>query len=155
MKSICGADCVKCSMNTACRGCAQTEGCPFGRQCFIAACIRSGGAEAFDALRKTLIAEFNGLGIPGMPEITELYALNGGFVNLPYPLPSGEQVRLLDDHAIYLGNQVECASGNSTSDRCYGLVASPEFLLVSEYGPEGAAPEIVVYKRRTDCGGQI
>lgn len=42
-------------------------------------------------------------------------------------------------------NQVE--EGNS--DRCYGLVADNNYLLVCEYGCNGAEPEIIVYKKRS------
>ena len=59
-------------------------------------------------------------------------------------LPNGEKIKLLDDTKIYLGYQVEKAN----SDRCYGLVADNNHLLVCEYGCNGAEPEIVVYKKR-------
>ena len=52
--------------------------------------------------------------------------------------------QLLDDTKIYLGYQVEKVN----SDRCYGLVADNEYLLVCEYGCNGAEPEIIVYKKR-------
>lgn len=86
--------------------------------------------------KKKLIAELNDLELPGMSEVSELYALVGNFVNLEYTLPSGQMVKLLDDAGIYLGNQLECAFGG---DRCFGIVASPEFLLVCTYGENGAA----------------
>lgn len=34
------------------------------------------------------------------------------------------------------------------SERCYGIAADKEYLLVCEYGCMGADPEIVLYKRR-------
>ena len=148
MESICGVDCTKCEMNTACRGCTLSNGCPFGKKCFIAAYIQTGGMEQYEQYKKQLIDEFNRLDIPGMPKISELYALNGAIVNLPYPLPSGDCVKLLDDHAIYLGNQVECAFDDGTCKRCYGLVTGQDFLLVSEYGENGDRPEIIVYQKR-------
>lgn len=148
MRSICGADCVNCEMNKACKGCIETNGCPFGAQCFIAKYIQTGGMENYEQFKQQLISEFNGLRLPGMPKITELYALSGAFVNLAYPLPSGDTVKLLDDKAIYLGNQVECEFNDGTINRCYGLVASPQFLLVCEYGENGADPEIVIFMRR-------
>lgn len=33
-------------------------------------------------------------------------------------------------------------------ERCYGVVADERFILVCEYGCNGADPEIIVYKRR-------
>jgi hypothetical protein len=50
----------------------------------------------------------------------------------------------LDDNDIYLGNQVEQAD----SDRCYGIVANEDFILICEYGCNGSDPDIVLYKRR-------
>lgn len=91
-----------------------------------------------------LIAEFNALGIADMPRVTDLCRLSGGFVNLEYTLANGEKVKLLEDGKTYLGYQLEKEQG----DRCYGLVADERYLLVCEYGCNGADPEIVVYKRR-------
>ena len=107
MKSICGADCTNCGYgkNAGCRGCQASGGCPFGKQCFIAKYIQTGGLSAFDSFKKQLIFEFNALHIEGMPEITELCALNGAFVNPAYPMPNGHEIKLLDDNEIYLGTQ--------------------------------------------------
>ena len=70
--------------------------------------------------------------------------LNGFYVNLEYPLPNGQSVKLLEDNKVYLGNQIEIQG----SGRCYGIVADEKYLLVCEYGCGGADPQIVVYKRR-------
>ncbi len=150
MKSLCGADCSNCGYGkgNGCKGCEATNGCPFGKQCFIHSYIKTGGIESFEQFKLTLISEFNSLGIPGMPEITELYALNGAFVNLAYPMPNGERFKLLDDHAVYLGNQVCCAFDDGDGEKCFGLVAGMDFLLVAEYGENCADPELVVYLRR-------
>lgn len=83
-----------------------------------------------------------------MPKINELFPLNGSFVNLEYPLLNGGNVKFLDDDEIYLGNQVECEFNGGEVNRCFGLVANMNFLLVSEYGEDGINPEIVIYKRR-------
>ena len=80
-----------------------------------------------------------------MLKFNELYALVGRYVNLEYPLPGGGTVKFLDDNSMYLGNQVQCLHKEG---RCYGMVVCPEFLLVCEYGENGADPEIVLYKRR-------
>ena len=150
MKSICGADCINCGYgkNTGCIGCENSGGCPFGKQCFIAKYIKTGGMESYNAFKKQLIDEFNELNIVGMPEITELYALNGVFVNFPYPVPSGYEIKLLDDKEIYLGAQVENEFSDGKEKRCFGLVAGMTFLLVCEYGENGKDAEIVIFKRR-------
>ena len=138
MKSLCGADCAACQWNAACPGCSDEK-------CFIARYIKKDGKVKYEKFKQTLIGEFNGLGIPGMPKIDELYALVGNFVNLEYPLPGGQTVKFLDDNSMYLGNQVEC---ESKEGRCYGLLADEHFLLVSKYGENAADPEVVVYVRR-------
>ncbi|MDY2937820.1 MAG: DUF3795 domain-containing protein [Fusicatenibacter sp.] len=137
-ESICGADCASCQWNATCPGCSEEK-------CFIAKYIKTGGKEKYEEFKQKLIGEFNALDIPGMAKINELHALVGKFVNLEYPLPSGETVQFLDDNSIYLGNQVECEFGEG---RCYGLLAGLDFLLVCEYGENGTAPEIVMFKRR-------
>lgn len=145
MRTICGADCGKCGMKESCKGCVETNGCPFGKQCFIAEYINIGGKEKFLEFKQGLIDEFNELNIPGMPNVQELYALVGSFVNLEYTLPGGDVVKFLDDNSIYLGNQLECEFGG---DRCYGIVAGTDFLLVCTYGANGTNPELVMYKKR-------
>ena len=82
-------------------------------------------------------------GIAGLA-VDDLNLLTGSYVNLPYPLANGSTVRFLKDDDIYLGNQVERAD----SDRCYGVVANEDFILVCEYGCNGSDPEIVLYTRR-------
>ena len=109
--TICGADCSECGMRENCKGCMETKGCPFGKECFIAKYINMGGEEQFQEFKQKLMTEFNQLNIPGMPVVRELYALVGSFVNLEYTLPGGEKVRFLDDSSIYLGNQLECELG--------------------------------------------
>lgn len=95
-------------------------------------------------LQEELIREFNALHIEGMAEVTVLHKLKGDFINLTYRLPSGQEVKLLDDNQIYYGAEL-CKPG---SDRCYGLAADERHLLVCEYGNGGSDAEIVVFKRR-------
>ena len=150
MSTICGANCADCGFgkNNGCKGCSETGGCPFGKQCFIASYIKAGGKDYYELFKKQLIDEFNSLKVDGMPEIKELFPLNGAYVNLGYPLPNGKTVKLLDDNDVYLGTQVECEFSDGITDTCYGLVANTNFLLVCEYGENGTNPEIVIYKRR-------
>ena len=150
MESICGADCSKCGYgkNNNCKGCLVTKGCPFGKQCFVAKYILTGGKENYEIFKKQLIDEINELNILGMPKIKDLNPLNGTFVNLSYHMPNGEFVRLLDDNEIYLGNQVECEFNYDSIIRCFGIVANMNFILISEYGPDGDNPELIMYKKR-------
>ena len=150
MKSICGAICDNCGygINNNCKGCASTKGCPFGKQCFIADYILTGGKENYEIFKKQLIDEINELNVPGMPKIDELNPLNGTFVNLSYPMPNGKHIQLLDNNDIYLGNQVECEFNDDENIRCFGILANMNFILVSEYGPNGDNPELIIYKRR-------
>ena len=140
--SICGADCTKCGFTSACAGCTETDGAPFGRPCFIAGRCRK-GENALQALKDKLMAAFNDLGIPDMPPVTELYALKGSVINLAYTLPSGGIIGFWDDDKIYLGYQLP----KQGSDRTYGIVADERYLMVSEYSGYGSDAEIVVFKR--------
>lgn len=147
MTTICGADCANCPSQFQCGGCTATNGCPFGRQCFVAKYIQTGGMDAYQAFVQGLISEINALHIPGMTPVTTLVPLIGSFVNLSYPLPCGETVKLLRDDEIYLGTQVPSLFDDSCG-RCFGVVARENFLLVCEYGANAADPEIVAYIRR-------
>ena len=104
-----------------------------------------GGGEKFEELKRQLIDEFNGLHIEGMPKVEKLNALVGSYVNLEYRLPNGRMVKFLDDNATYLGNQLESEFGG---DRCFGILANMDFLLVCTYGCGGSDPELVLYKKR-------
>ena len=99
----------------------------------------------FEAFKKQLIEEINALHIEGMPRVESLNALVGSFVNLAYPLPSGVSVKFLDDQKTYLGTQLESAFGG---ERCFGILASMEFILICTYGKDAADPELVLYKKR-------
>ena len=103
------------------------------------------GAEEFDQFKKQLMEEINALHIEGMPKVESLNALVGGYINLEYRLPNGQMVKFLDDGATYLGNQLECEFGGN---RCFGIAANMEFILVCTYEEDGANPELVVYKKR-------
>ena len=104
-----------------------------------------GGEESFEAFKEQLVDEFNELHIEGMPEVESLNVLPGSFVNLEYSLPSGEKIKFLNDNASYLGNQLPCIFGG---DRCFGIVANMDFLLVCTYGENGEYPELMLYKKR-------
>lgn len=138
MRTYCGQDCCKeCERLAECGGCEKCHGHPFGGSCVAER------NKDFPSLKRRLIDEINAFGIEGLA-VEDLNLLTGSFVNLPYPLANGSTVQFLKDKDIYLGNQVE----RKDSDRCYGIVANEEFILICEYGCNGSDPEIVLYKRR-------
>ncbi|MCQ2337900.1 MAG: zinc ribbon domain-containing protein [Paludibacteraceae bacterium] len=92
-------------------------------------------------MKKVFIDEVNALGIRDL-HITNLYVLQGSFVNQAYNI-NGNEVKLLDDNATYWGNQVV-----KNDNRCYGIACCEKFILVSEYGKDGADAELVMLKRR-------
>ena len=99
----------------------------------------------FEAFKQRLIGEINALQIEGMPKLERLNALVGSYVNLEYTLPNGSRVKFLNDETTYLGNQLESEFGG---DRCFGVLANMDFILICTYGCEGADPELVLYKKR-------
>ena len=100
---------------------------------------------AFEALKKELIEEINGLRIEGMPRLEKLNALVGGYVNLAYPLPGGASVKFLDDGTTYLGNQLQ---SESDAEQCFGVLANADFIRICRYGKDGADPELLLYRKR-------
>lgn len=104
-----------------------------------------GGEENFDEFKEQIIGEFNSLNVAGLPKVENLNVLSGSFINLEYTLPNGTSVKFLDDNATYLGNQLPCEFGG---DRCLGIAANMEFLLVCTYEENGESPELVIYKKR-------
>lgn len=108
--------------------------------------VKIGGIEKFEEFKKQIIDEFNSiLGIEGLPKIENLNVLSGSFINLEYRLPNGNLVKFLDDKASYLGSQLECEFGG---DRCFGIAANMDFLLICTYEKDGKNPELVMYKKR-------
>ncbi len=100
---------------------------------------------AFEEFKKLLIEEINALNIEGMPKLTNLNALVGSYINLEYRLPNGRTVKYLDDNTTYLGNQLECEFGGN---RCFGIAANMDFILICTYETNGENPELVIYKKR-------
>ncbi|MBQ6933031.1 MAG: helix-turn-helix domain-containing protein [Clostridia bacterium] len=104
-----------------------------------------GGEASLEEFKRQLIDEFNSLNVDGMPKVDDLNVLSGSFINLEYTLPNGEKVKFLDDNATYFGNQLACLFGG---ERCFGIAANMEFLLVCTYEENGENPELVIYKKR-------
>ena len=99
----------------------------------------------FEAFKERLIEEINALHIEGMPKVEKLNALIGSYVNLAYRLPSGLSVKFLDDQTTYLGNQLESEFGG---ERCFGILANMEFILICTYESGRENPELLLYKKR-------
>lgn len=151
METICGVDCSECGFKENCGGCKATNGHPFGEPCMIAQCCNNNGNDECNKfcllsckLKAQLIKEFNALGIEDMEEVKNLNALKGSFINLEYTLANGQIIKFWDDNKIFLGDQI-C---KRNSNRCYGLTADENYLLVCEYENNGENPEIVIFKRR-------
>lgn len=104
-----------------------------------------GDGGQFEAFKAQLIAEINALNVEGMPKVEKLNALVGKFVNLEFRFPSGIKAKLLDDGVTYLGTQLESEFGG---ERCFGIVANMDFILVCTYAAGGRDPELVLYKKR-------
>ena len=92
-------------------------------------------------MKQVFIDEVNALGIKDL-HVDNLYVLQGSFINQAYDI-NGNEVKLLDDNATYWGNQVV-----KSDDRCYGIACCERYILVSEYGKDGADAELVILKRR-------
>ena len=99
----------------------------------------------FEAFKQQLMKEINDLHIEVLPKVEKLNALVGQYVNIEYPLPNGRKVKFLDDQTTYLGNQLESEFGG---DRCFGILANMDFIIICTYGGDGADPELVLYKKR-------
>lgn len=99
----------------------------------------------FEEFKQELIREINDLHIEGMPRVEKLNALVGSYVNIEFTLPGGQKAKFLNNETTYLGNQLESGSGE---DRCFGIAANADLILISTYGKDGIDPELVLYKKR-------
>ena len=107
-------------------------------------------------MKKVFIEEVNALGISGL-HVDNLYVLQGSFINQPY-LINGNEVKLMDDNAMYWGNQVPAPHSKTSAnplgeveeeaERCYGIACCEDYIIVSEYDKDGANAELVMLKRR-------
>ena len=103
------------------------------------------GENEFCNFKRKLVEEINELKIDGMPKVDTLYSLEGNKVNLEYRLPNGQYTKFLNDNETYFCNQLECEFGG---ERCFGIVANMDFILVSTYEENGINPELVLYMKR-------
>jgi len=135
---ICKLDyCKQCDKKEKCGGCEVCKGHPLGGYCFAADLILSEGYDKYLEFKNKLIDEINNLNIEEL-EVNDLNLLWGYFVNLEYDI-NGKKIKFLNDNDIYFGNQIE----RKNSNRCYGVVASKEFIIVAEYGLYGADPILI------------
>lgn len=102
---------------------------------------------AHSPIKRQLIEEVNALGIKDMPEVDNLFVIQGSVANQEYHL-NGHSVVLLDDDATYWGTQV---GKRNVENRCFGVACDERYILVSEYGWDGSNPEIVLLKRRGEA----
>ena len=65
-----------------------------------------------------------------------------------YELADGRREKLLEDDAVYWGTQI-CQPGGQ---RYYGVASDGEHLLVSEYGPGGERPRLLLWRPRARKG---
>ena len=145
MNTYCGANCESCPSKEGCKGCVATCGSPFGGRCVAAEYIKVGGLEAYRQFKQKLREEVNALlAAEGLGAVADLFELAGAYVNLAYPTPGGETVKLLNDKNIYLGAQIEYADLGV----CYGVVADTGFILLCSYSSDGSEPELMVYRKR-------
>lgn len=145
MSEFCKRDlCSRCMFrNNGCDGCSESDGHPCGGSCTAAECVKKSGFKEMLTHTQKLIDEINTLGIPEL-EVTSLNLLTGSFVNLKYPLPGGKTADFLDEKRVYFGTQIEKKCG----ERCLGVVADDDFILVGEYGENGKDPKLIIYKKR-------
>ena len=94
-------------------------------------------------MQEQLLAEIKKLGIKEFEKINSLNLLDGSYLNLEVELPNGTKAKLLDDNKKYYANQVDIAC----SDKCYGVAADEDFIIVYRYGCDGADAELVQIKK--------
>lgn len=146
METYCNANCSICRMNKVCKGCVLTKGKPFGVECVLANICKkdiNNKEELMDLYKQKLIQEINSLCIKGMPKVTELFSINGFYVNLEYEI-DGQKKKFLNDQAIYLGAQLK----KQGSNRFFGVVCDDNIILVSEYSQNGENPKLILFKER-------
>ena len=92
MSSLCSADCENCNFKNGCKGCSETDGCPFGEKCIAAQYFKAGGIEEYHRFKNQLKDEINNLlTFMELPETDELFELKGEFVNLEYEMLNGKK----------------------------------------------------------------
>ena len=94
-------------------------------------------------MQEKLLAEIKKLGIKEFEKINSLNLLDGSYLDLEIELPNGTKAKLLDDNKKYYANQIDIEN----SDKCYGVAADENFIIVYRYGCGGADAELIQIKR--------
>lgn len=107
--------------------------------------FKHGRKKYYSEFKSKLVGEINFyLKAEKIPEISELFEIPGEYINLKYPLESGEKTAFLRNDTVYLGNQIEFADLGV----CFGAESFAGFILICSYGRNGSDPELILYKRR-------
>lgn len=94
-------------------------------------------------MKEYLLSEIQKLGIQEFDKLHSLNILDGSYLNLEIELPNGIKAKLLDDNKKYYANQIDMEN----SDKCYGVAADEHFIVVYQYGCNGADAELIQMKR--------
>lgn len=134
------ARCEKCSLKNSC----------FAKGEFVGSCIAEkylsmGGNKYYSEFKSKLVSEINFyLKAEKIPEISELFEIPGEYINLKYPLESGEKTAFLRNDTVFFGNRIEFADLGV----CFGAESFAGFILICSCGRDGSDPELILYKRR-------
>lgn len=90
-----------------------------------------------------LLNQIKNLGIKEFEDLKSLNMLDGSYLNLEVELPNGQKIKLLDDNKKYYANQKDIEN----SDKCYGVAADENFIIVYKYGSNGENAELVLLKK--------
>ena len=91
-------------------------------------------------MKEMLLRKVRELDIKELKDLECLNELKGDYINLELKLPNGTFAKLLNDNKMYFGNQVE----RNGTDRCYGIAADENQILICEYGCNGSDAELVM-----------
>ena len=117
----------------------------FRRNLYSRKVFKHGRKKYYSEFKSKLVSEINFyLKAEKIPEISELFEIPGEYINLKYPLESGEKTAFLRNDTVYLGNQIEFADLGV----CFGVESFAGFILICSYGRNGSDPELILYKRR-------
>lgn len=95
------------------------------------------------SMQEKILIEIKKLGIQEFEQLNSLNLLDGSYLNLEIELPNGMKARLLDNNKKYYANQIDIAD----SDKCYGVAADENFIIVYKYGCEGKDAELIMVKK--------
>lgn len=94
-------------------------------------------------MENRILKEIKNIGIKEFESFKSLNLMDGSYLNLEVELPSGIKTKLLDDNKKYYANQIDIENSN----KCYGVAADEDFIVVYKYGCNGSDAELVQIKR--------